>query len=171
MRAMLKKIHKTEYFITSAVLFLGASFGFLRFATDNECYIIPLFFNLSALYFMQSFLMETKAYKTILMGLFLSLGCLFHQIVILTWICFAVALLFVEKKRYFLYFFLVSLSIPLVYWLVNYSISQDASLLSLYSFVLHDYLTGYAEPPQIKTILLFAPISIVRSFSILFRSS
>lgn len=163
-RAMLRRIHKTEYFIISAVLFLGSSFGFLRFAIDNECYIIPLFFNLSALYFMQSFLMETKAYKTILMGIFLSLGCLFHQIVILTWICFAVALLFVEKKRYFLYFFLVSLSVPLVYWSVNYSISQDASLYSLYSFVLHDYLTGYAEPPQIKTILLFAPISIVRSF-------
>ena len=163
-RQILKNLKKSETSIASSLIFLGGCWGVMRFAIDNECYTLPTFFTLCAIYAFQSFTMREKEYKVCIMALFLVLGCLFHQIVILAWLCFFVVLCLAKNKKHLLLFTLVSLLIPLIYWIVFYSISGESSIYSLMNFVLTDYANASAEPPNLKTILMLSPISLARTF-------
>ncbi len=163
-RVILQRIHIKESLIASAIFFLGSCFGFQRFAIDNECYIIPLFFTLLAINFIQSFLINNKTYKVVLCALACVIGCLFHQIVVFAWLCCFIVIIFNRRRKYFLYFFFISLIIPLTYSLVVYLQEGYLSIDSLMRFVLHDYINSNAEMPILKNVLLLSSISFVRTF-------
>ncbi len=164
MRFMLLRLHLKEHPIAAAILFLGSCFGFQRFAIDNECYILSLFFTLLALNFIQSFLINNKTYKIVLCAFSSVIGCLFHQIVIFAWLCCFIVIIFNRKRKYFIYFFLISLIIPLTYALVVFLQEGSLSINSLMNFVLHDYLNSNAEMPILKNVLLLSSLSFVRTF-------
>ncbi|MBR1769707.1 MAG: hypothetical protein IJ748_04535 [Bacteroidales bacterium] len=161
---ILWKANCSTGFINSGIIFLGSCFAFIRFAMDNECYMMPLFFTLCALACMQSFFLENKLWKVVLATLFLSLGCLFHQLVIVTWLCVFIILVLMKNKKYFLSFLSLSLSVPLVYSSVYFFSLEGTDLAGFFHFITNDYSEGYAQGPNLKTILLLSPISFFRTF-------
>lgn len=163
-RIILLRLHLKEPLIAASIFFLGSCFGFQRFAIDNECYIISLFFSLLAINFIQTFLIKNKLYKAVLCALFCSIGCLFHQIVIFTWLCCFIVIIFNRNWKYVLYFSLISLIIPIAYSFVVYFQQEAISINSLMSFVLNDYLNKNAEMPILKNVVLMSSISFVRTF-------
>lgn len=163
-RFILKRIHSSEALIAASIVFLGSCFGFQRFATDNECYIIPLFFTLLAMNFVQNFLIKNKGYKVVLSALFIAIGCLFHQIVIFVWFASFLIYIFNGRRKFILEFILISLIIPIVYIIVLYSQEGGISFNSLMNFVLHDYKYADAEMPILKNVILLSAISLIRTF-------
>jgi len=93
----------------------GFSFSILRYATENETYIVPLFFALLASLNWVNFLKEKKNKFALYSGLFASLAVLFHQTYIFWWIGLMAAIIIEKKKRAALLYFLVSLTGPIVY--------------------------------------------------------
>lgn len=106
-----------------AVLLAAASascFGFMRFATDAETYIIPLFFSLLSAYFIQSGRVHIK---WLLSGAAGSIAVLFHEIHI-WWAAAAVLIILSVKKNRFrnlLLFSLPYIIIPLIYFLIYHN--------------------------------------------------
>ena len=164
LRRIIKRINREEKFITSSVLFCGACFGFVRFATDNECYMVPLFLTLLAIYYVQIFLIRNTYSRLLKASVSLVFACLFHQLAIIVWLPVAVLILLNRNKKYILSFFAVSLVIPLVYALSVCVISGDVSLVSTIKFALTDYINGTAQMPQLKQVLMLSIVSLVRTF-------
>lgn len=164
LRRIIKRINPEEKFITSSILFCGACFGFMRFATDNECYMIPLFFNLLAIYYVQVFLIRNSYSRMLKAAISLVFACLFHQISILVWLSVAGVLVFNRNKKYILCFLAVSLAIPAVYVVSVYSLSGEVSVKSTIEFALTDYMNGTAQMPQVKQVLVLSFVSLIRTF-------
>ncbi|MDR0971429.1 MAG: hypothetical protein LBM25_03480 [Bacteroidales bacterium] len=163
-RQILKRANQKEGLIASALIFLGSCFGFLRFAVDNECYIIPLFFSIVSINFIQSLSIQTKTYKVVLCGLSTAIGCLFHQIVVFVLICSFFFILFREKFKNVVIFVLISLIIPLVYFLVIYFNFGEINIKTITNFVLHDYVNDTAQMPILKNIFPLFFLSFIRTF-------
>lgn len=163
-RIIMKRIYLKEALIAASILFLGSCFGFQRFAIDNECYIIPIFFSLLAMNFVQSFLIKNKFYKVILCAMACVLGCLFHQIAIFTLVCSFFVFMFNGKGKNIITFLIISLIIPIAYSLIVFLQEGSLSLQAITNFALHDYKTSYAEMPILKNVILLSAISLVRTF-------
>ena len=163
-KIMMLRINCKESFIAFAIIFLGSCFGFQRFAIDNECYIIPLFFTLLAINFVQSFLIKNKFYKVILCALACSIGCLFHQIVIFALISSFLVVLFNKRLKYIISFIGISLILPITYALVVFIEKGSFSISLFMSFVLHDYTTSNAELPILNNVIVLSVISFIRTF-------
>ena len=87
LRRMIKRVNADEVFLSAAVAFGGSCFGFIRFATDNECYVVPLLFSLLAMYYVQVFLVRNSLGRVVKAAVCISSACLFHQLSILVWLC------------------------------------------------------------------------------------
>lgn len=147
------------------LIFIGSSFAVLRFATENETYMIPgLLSIIASYYFIKSH--KNRNFKYLLLsGFFAALGCLFHQIQIFWLIGLVIA--FIRKREYssFFLFALPSLLIPISYILVVTQYLQiNLSVANLTDFVLHDYITGSANASLNWTSLIMTPISFFRTF-------
>lgn len=163
-RIIMRRINCKESLISLAIIFLGSCFGFQRFAIDNECYIIPLFFTLLAINFVQSFLIKNKFYKVVLCALACVFGCLFHQIVVFALISSFLVVLYNKRLKYILSFIGISLILPITYALVVFIEKGSLSISSLMNFVLHDYNTSNAELPILNNVIVLSAISFVRTF-------
>ena len=148
---------KTYAFI---LLFLGSCFGFLRFATDAESYIIALFFALwgSKVIF--------SGEKIILASLLLSISALFHQIFVFWWIGLGIYIWWnyeQHRLKSSIKYISVALIVPVVYFIVFRFTKNDCD--NLLEFIFHDYVKN----PSIfislnSTIFLMTPISLIRTF-------
>ena len=62
-------------------IFVGCSFGVMRFAVEAEVYIFPIFFSLlSSILFVKYVVEKQSSYLPFLSGIMATLSCLFHQI-------------------------------------------------------------------------------------------
>lgn len=163
-RRMIKRVNRNETFLSFAILACGTCFGFARFAIDNECYIIPVFFNLLALYYMQVFLVKNTVSRLVKASVSIVAACLFHQIAVLVWICLFVVLIANKNGKYLLVFLSISMIVPLAYWIASYGVTGSANVSSLMGFVLHDYLDGTAQMPQLKQVVVLTLASLFRTF-------
>lgn len=164
LRRIIKRVNPSETFISSSILFCGACFGFMRFATDNECYMIPLLFSLLTIYYIQVFLIKNTFSRICKAAICMVVACLFHQLAILVWLCVAGVLLFSCNKKYTLCFLSISLTIPLLYALAAFLTTGNISVQGTIEFALTDYLSGNAQMPQLKQVLLLTFVSLVRTF-------
>ena len=164
LRRIIKRVNRNENFIFSAILFCGACFGFMRFATDNEAYILPLFFSMLSIYYLQVFLTENTILRLLKMSLSIVIACLCHQLSILVYISLFIGLLLNKRGKYVLYFIVVSLIIPIVYAICCFLETNQLTLNALFSFVLHDYVQGYAQSPDLKQVFLLSAINLIRTF-------
>lgn len=164
LRRIIKRVNPSETFISSSILFCGACFGFMRFATDNECYMIPLLFSLLTIYYVQVFLIKNTFSRICKAAICVVVACLFHQLAILVWLCVAGVLLFSCNKKYTLCFLSISLAIPLLYALAAFLTTGNISVQGTIEFALTDYLSGNAQMPQLKQVLLLTFVSLVRTF-------
>ena len=142
------------------LVLLGACFGFMRYATEGETYIIPLFFSLWA---SRAILLEKRIFKTALLA---ALACLFHQIHFFWWLglLFFVMMAFRERKlKNFLIFGTTSCIVPVVYLLVFYLTENNSS--NCIEYVFHDYISSNDVSFGLKPVtFLLTPISFIRTF-------
>jgi hypothetical protein len=129
--------------------FVGSTFAVLRFGTENETYIIPIFYSLIGSYFFVKFDTNRRLYFLFFSGLFLSFACLFHQIQVFWWLLCLVFLLF-EFKNYgfkqILVIGLPALIVPFVYVLVLvFYRNESLNLESLIHFVFETFYTGSSK--------------------------
>jgi len=145
------------------LIFLGSCFGFLRFATDNEAYIIPLFFSLWA---SRTILIQKKAFLTSLLA---SVACLFHQVHFFWWLGLLLMVFFssetdrAKRTKRVTQYLLGALIVPVSYLIVFYVTKHDSP--TFIRFVFHDYYQASNVSVAFKSVsLLLTPISLMRSF-------
>jgi hypothetical protein len=142
------------------LIFLGSCFGFMRYATTGETYIVPLFFSLWA---SRTALFSKSVFLT---GLIAAIACLFHQIHFFWWLGLLFFILATSKEKRFKAFILYGIAsciVPIAYWLVFYFTENDSA--TIFDYILHDYVhySGVEFSIKAKTFLL-TPISFIRTF-------
>jgi len=148
------------------MFFVGSSFGFWRFATENEVYLIPILLSLAASFYFWLFIHEHKRIQLICSSLFASLACLFHQLHIFWWLALLLGLFFKprDKKSIGIYL-LISLVVPFSYSVVLFFYEQESiNIGNMMAFVLREYYTGTAEATIDFRNFLLTPISLFRTF-------
>ena len=145
------------------LILLGSCFGFVRFATDNEAYIIPLFFSLWA---SKTILIQKQAFPTSLLA---SAACLFHQVHFFWWLGLLLMVFFssetnrAKRTKRVTQYISGALIVPAVYLIVFYLTKHDSP--TFIRFVFHDYYQASNVNIAFKSVsLLLIPISLMRSF-------
>nr|WP_321405301.1 hypothetical protein [uncultured Carboxylicivirga sp.] len=161
---ILKLLNKNTEQRFAWLFFIGSSFGVFRYATDNETYIIPIFFSLLASFFYINFHNHNRKIHLFYSGAFASIACLFHQIMFFWWLGILIGLLASTNRKYFFYYILPSLIVPIVYWVIFTSVHNDHSIIHLLGYIFHDYLSGSAKTNIGWQSFLLTPINIFRTF-------
>ncbi len=146
------------------MLFLGCSFGFMRFSVEAETYIIPLFFSLLATYCYCRHLTTGSIFSLVGVSAAAAVSVLFHQIH-LFW---AVALffgLFVYNKRSALLYAFLALVVPATYMaVIVLHEGLSCSLNSLWRYLASYYYSGEGHMSVSAVNLLLTPVSLFRTF-------
>ena len=166
LKSILERMELTISYQNLWLFFVGSSFGFLRFATENEVYVIPMLFSLLGSLYFWLFLKDYQSRHLILSSFFASLACLFHQLHIFWWFALLIGLFFkpTDKKSIGTYL-LISLIVPLSYIAVLFFYEhENITIGTILSFVLHDYHSGGAEATIDFRNFILTPISFFRTF-------
>lgn len=145
-------------------LFASVCWGFLRFAIENETYIVPTFLSLLASYFYLQARLDKRSILYILSGFFASLACLYHQIMFFWWLALAIPLLSRTNWKKFMVFTLPALIVPATYILIAAIEGVNLSAKSLIQFVLSDYYNGNATIEFSYKIIAIGLINTARTF-------
>jgi len=149
------------------LIFIASCFGFMRFATENETYILPILFDLGGTFFFIKYLKYLKNSYVLASGLFFGIAVLFHQIHIFWYVGFGIAMLFYKdtfKLKNILAFILSGAILVAAVYLFIYQFSETFSEESILRFVLHDFYTGHARTSIGLNNFMMTPISFVRTF-------
>ena len=170
---ILKELKKNNSQILLLTFISASCFGFMRFATEDENYIIPIIFSLIASYYFIKFINYNKHKLLFLSGLFASVACLFHQIHIFWWLglLLGVIIYFKNFKSFFIYL-IPSAIVPLVYLAVFICINNhDFNIFNIYNFtdfIVRDFNTGSSELnfgfSNLSLNLYLTLVSFVRTF-------
>ncbi len=146
-------------------LFAGCSFSMLRYSTEGETYIIPIFFSLlTSLFFLYSFNKRWCPF-IIFSALAISIACLFHQTAIFWGLGIVLALIFGKKFRHAILFSCVTLCVPLAYaWILTSKIGKELTFSNLTGFMADYYLSDSADTHIGLVNFLMTPISLFRTF-------
>jgi hypothetical protein len=141
------------------------SFGFWRFATENETYTLPVLFSLlGTLYFIR-FQSDKGRMSAFLSGLFAAIACLYHQIHVFWWLGILIGVLNSKKIKPVIAYMLTVLLVPLAYVLVLVLYNNEVlSIRNLWQFAMHDFYSGgagYAIGSQHFTL---GAINFIRTF-------
>ena len=109
-------LKKTDKEVLALTALAASCFGLMRFATENENYIIPIFFSLlGCLYLL--FYFENSSKKNILLAsLFMAVACLFHQVHVWWWLAGLMVLF--KKRKTIIFYLLPAVIVPVVYAIV-----------------------------------------------------
>lgn len=155
---LLYKLNKNS--VGYILLLVGASFGFMRFATDGETYIIPLFFSLLASYYLLYYR------SPFVVSILAAIACLFHQIHFFWWL--GLGLYFLNstvcrnRKMSIIYYMLGASIVPIVYWIVFCLNPADCD--NIIQYIFHDYIFVKEVGFSLKQALTLTPISFIRTF-------
>lgn len=145
-------------------LFLGCSFGYMRFSVEAEAYIIPLFFSLLASYGYCRHITTGRQFPLVGMSVAAVVSVLFHQLY-LFWMGALFVGLFVYNKRSALIFALFALLVPATYMaVVVFHEGLPCSLGSLWRYLASYYYSGEGHLSITAVNLLLTPISFFRTF-------
>jgi len=146
------------------IIVVASSWGFMRFATENETYILPLFFSVSGSLWLAKYFRNNKSVYLFLAGFFTAFAALFHQIHFFWWLGFPIAFLFykIDFKQIFTYA-LPALLVPIVYLMVFYS-ENAHSADHFFEFLFSKYYSGSAELSIDGRNLILTPINFIRTF-------
>ncbi|ALJ00429.1 hypothetical protein [Rufibacter tibetensis] len=161
MIALLQKDVKVQ---AALLLVAGASFGTMRYATENETYLIPLFFSsLGSLYALR-YLQLGKGTFIFWSGWWASIACLYHQVHFFWWLGLFFFFLLADKCKLAsaFRFLLPALVVPLVYGLVMFY--QDIRLTEAHRFVFSAFYKGGVETTITYKNFLLTGISFFRTF-------
>lgn len=148
------------------IFFVGSSFAVLRYGTENETYIIPIYFSLLSSFFYYKYSqVKSKVSYVLLSGVFASIACLFHQIQIFWLLGIFLGFILTKNFKHIVLFISTTLIIPITYIAIFISISNNQfNLINLFRFVLRDYYTPSANTTIDGMNFILTPISFFRSF-------
>jgi len=141
----------------------GSSFGVIRFATENETYIVPLFFALIASFSYLKYLEKKGISYLIQAGFWASIAILFHQTYIFWWFGLLLGFIMEKRKRHILLYFLGSVIVPVTYLIVI--LTQQGGFVwdNAVGFLKGDFSNG-ATLALTSRGLFFSVANLVRSF-------
>jgi len=141
----------------------GISFSVMRFATENETYIVPLFFALIASLNYLKYL-EIRGIKNLLFaGLWASVAILFHQTYVFWWFGLLSGFLLERNKRHILLYLVVSVIVPVAYLVVIVTQQGGFALDNVIEFLKGDFKSG-ATLTLTSRGIFFSVANLVRSF-------
>lgn len=147
------------------IAFAGSSWAVSRYATENETYIIPMFFSLTGSFFFLKNIQNNKNINLLLSGLFGSVSCLFHQVMFFWWFSLLIGVIIRRDIKKILQFASPALLVPLVYTaIITLFQNEPFSLFTLLRFIFRDYYSGAAGISIGSGSTLLTVISFIRSF-------
>lgn len=160
LKACLIKLNTEKQTAFWLTLLCGVSFGFMRFATDAETYILPLLFSLIATYYFINF---TNWKQLILASFFSCLAILFHQLHIWWGLAFIISLLLQKPLniKNILRFSSVFILVPIMYFFIFKIAFSNITFLQ---FITGEYSKGNAGLEFSFKNILFTAINFFRSF-------
>jgi hypothetical protein len=141
------------------------SFGFWRFATEDETYTLPVLFSLIGSYYFILYKAGNKGRNVLVSGFFAAVACLYHQIHIFWWLGLLIGIAGKGNFRAAVIYAIPFILVPLGYIavLVGYN-AEPFTIINLWRFTLHDVYNGgagYAIGVQHFTL---GAINLVRTF-------
>lgn len=162
-QGILRQLKINEKTIVLIDCLVGFSFSILRYATENETYIIPLFFALLASYFYVNYTATARNNFALNSALWATIAVLFHQIYFFWWIGLLIGFLISKNRRPVQNFLLISLLGPLTYLIVIRAISKEFSFNVILNFLRGD-LGINANLGLSFRGLFFSFMNLLRSF-------
>jgi hypothetical protein len=151
LRLWLLKLNTAASTAQLLIWFLLGSFGLLRFAFDNETYIVPLFMALWG-----SYRIEIQKDKNSILGwISLAFAVLFHQSYIFWFIAYAISNF---RKAQWIFPVLSGGIILLAYLLAAYSSNE-----SIGNYIVHDVNQGLVDTQIGPMNFLFTAVNLVRT--------
>jgi len=165
---ILRQLHVPAARAAAWVLVAGASFGLLRFATENEAYVLPLLFSLLGSWAWARYCLAAAPRRGTLAwaGCWAAVACLFHQIHFFWWLGLLLGTLWYDprKLRAALLYALPGLLVPAAYLAALPSWHLPLTLPALWRFVFHDYYAGLAGGTLSGHGLLLTVANLGRTF-------
>lgn len=169
---ILKELKRETTQIILITFAAGSCFGFMRFATENENYIIPILFSMiGSLYFVK-FINNNKSRYLFYTSLWASIACLFHQIHIFWWIGILIGLLvYYRKLKYFLIYSAVAIIVPITYISIFTIINNNQFVfIDFCKFIVRDFTTGNVSHNfGLSPIILNLILSVINLFRTFFQ--
>jgi hypothetical protein len=160
---ILRRLGKNEFSVIVGSCLAGFSFSVMRFATENETYIVPLFFALAASYNYLQFTFSTDQKYAIYSGIWATFSVLFHQIFIFWWLGILIGIILSGKIKPILWYGLISITAPLVYLIIILNISGNLKLDTIIDFISGDFRNN-AQLGISGRGLFFSGVNLIRSF-------
>ncbi|UOG75581.1 hypothetical protein MTX78_03070 [Hymenobacter tibetensis] len=167
LRSLLRRVGGIGAPVAGWLLVVGSSFGMLRFATENETYILPLLLSLLASRSWWQAITEGGSKHWLLAGTWAVGAVLLHQIHAGWWLALLAGTVAANGSRKWqktLLYALPALLVPLAYAAALPSWNLPFTPTAFWRFVFHDLYAGQAgAPPSGRTLLLTA-VNLVRTF-------
>jgi len=163
---LLKRTGRSIKEIFGIILLTGSSFVVMRYSSENEVYLFPLAFSLSASVIYQDYLKSRSLTRLLISGLLVSFAVLYHQIGVFWWLGLFVGLIiFRHPWKSKLVFVTTAIPVILIYSIVTFKLPEfEKSITGVFRFVLRDYLTsGFDKIPGWEN-LFFTPVNLIRCF-------
>lgn len=145
---------------------IAFSYNFLRYGTENETYIIPVFFSVWGSYYFLKYVQNPRYFYIFLSGLLASIACLFHQIHFFWWLGLLLGVIFyIYNIKTIFYYSISAIIVPVVYLLVlSLDKGESITYTHITRFIFHDFYSGSARSEIGVMNFLFIGISVIRSF-------
>ncbi|RYU80770.1 hypothetical protein [Hymenobacter persicinus] len=165
---LLRRLGQPDRRIAAWTLVVGASFGLLRFATENEAYVLPVLFSmLGSLSWTRYRLAAALRLPPLLAaGFWAALACLFHQIHFFWWLGLLLGTGWYGRRKglELLVFALPALLVPAAYAAALSAWNEPLTVPALWRFVFHDYYAGLAGGSGSGHGVLLTVANLVRTF-------
>jgi len=163
---LLASIFKKRGFADSEIvpilLLAGGTWGFLRFTSENEVYILPIALSLAGILALEKGKGNEPNY--LMAGFWLALACLFHQVQFWWWL-FGLVGVAIYYRSGLLRFALPALIVPLGYLLVHVlAWNQPLTIDSLTHSFFQAYVDGGLMKVSAQQTLILESAGIFRSF-------
>ena len=161
---ILRRLGKNEFTVIIVICLVGFSFSIMRFATENETYIIPLCFALTASSNYLKFTFSENQKFAVYSGIWATFSVLFHQIFIFWWLGILIGIILSKRIKPLFWYSLVSITGPLVYLIVILTISGNLKWETIIGFVAGDFGSNNARLGISGRGLFLSGVNLIRSF-------
>jgi hypothetical protein len=147
---------------------MAFSWATWRYATENETYILPVLFSLSATWFLVHALQNKRPAEFLLSGFLAALACLFHQLHFLWWLGLLIFLIIRKDDKKLLrlfYWASPAVLVPFCYLIVTqYYFHLSLNMHSILHFIFYDYYAGNAGQAFEMKFLWLGMVNLFRTF-------
>ncbi|MBO0357739.1 hypothetical protein J0X19_07260 [Hymenobacter sp. BT186] len=174
LRNLLRRVAGPAAPVAGWLLVVGSSFGMLRFATENETYIVPLLLSLLASRSWWRAVTEGGSASWLAAGSWATGAALFHQIHAGWWLALLVGTVLGGGKSWWhkaLLYVLPALLVPVAYAAALPSWNLPFTFSAFWRFVFHDLYAGHAGASPSGHTLLLTSVNLVRTLGQLHGST